>query len=97
MQLYAANPHYVTLKDKPIIVVGSGEHYGALLNRAFDYVPYLDTLAQDGLNHLRLFSGVYRELPGEFAIVNNTLAPQPEHFLCPWRQTADGRFDLDRW
>ena len=68
-----------------------------MLNRDFDYRPYLDTLAADGLNHLRLFSGTYRELPGEFGIANNNLAPLPGRFICPWRETAEGRFDFDTW
>ncbi len=97
MRLYPDNPHYLEFRGRPIVVIGSGEHYGAVLNLDFDYRPYLDRLAGAGLNQLRLFSGVYREIPGEFDIAHNNLAPQPGRFICPWRETGDGKFDLDVW
>jgi hypothetical protein len=96
LRLYPANPRYLEFRGKPIVVVGSGEHYGAVLNAAFDYRPYLDELARDGLNQLRCFSGTYREIPGEFGIVENTLAPQPDKFLCPWARTGE-KWNLAAW
>lgn len=94
MQLYTPNPHYVEFRGRPTLLVGSGEHYGAVLNTDFDYVPYLDTLQRHGLNQVRLFSGTYREVPGAFGIVENNLAPRAEAFLAPWVKTADSCFDL---
>ena len=94
MKIYPENPHYIEFRSRPIVVIGSGEHYGAVLNLDFDYLPYLDTLASDRLNQLRLFAGIYRELPGDFGITDNNLAPQPGRFICPWPQ-RDGKFDLD--
>jgi hypothetical protein len=94
MKIYPENPHYIEFRSRPIVVIGSGEHYGAVLNLDFNYLPYLDTLAQDRLNQLRLFTGIYRELPGDFGITDNNLAPQPGRFICPWPQ-KDGKFDLD--
>ncbi len=29
-------------KGKPIVLITATEHYGAVLNGQFDYVPYLD-------------------------------------------------------
>lgn len=95
--LYNHNPHYIQFRGKPTLLMASGEHYGAVLNGAFDYRTYLDTLARDGLNLTRVFTGTYREIPGEFNIANNTLAPQTAYFICPWLQTADGKFDLSRF
>ncbi len=97
LAVYTANPHYVQFRGQPTILMASGEHYGALLNGAFDYRTYLDTLARDGLNLTRIFSGTYREIPGEFNIADNMLAPQPADFICPWPQTAAGKFDLGRF
>ena len=97
MHLYADNPHYVELRGKPVLLVGSGEHYGAVLNAAFDYRPYLDSLAGSRLNLLRIFSGTYREMPGEFGIKDNNLAPALDDFLSPWERTENGRFDLTRF
>ena len=98
------NPHYFLFRGKPTILITSGEHYGAVLNQDFDYRKYLDTLARDGLNGTRTFSGAYCETPGNFNIMSNTLAPLPGRFLCPWARSstpgyANGgnKFDLKKW
>lgn len=89
LRLHPANPHYYEFRGKPAVLITSAEHYGALLNGAFDYVRYLDTLAADGLNLTRIFTGVYRETPKDFGIYRNTLAPADKDFVSPW--SADGR------
>ncbi len=98
------NPHYLEYQGRPIALVGSGEHYGAVLNLDFDYERYLDALAGDGLNLTRTFTGSYREIPGSFGIADNTLAPQPDRFIAPWaradrplREKEGPVFDLERW
>jgi len=102
--LHPANPHYFIYKDKPTILVTSGEHYGALLNLDFDYSTYLDELQSNGLNLTRIFTGAYLEPEGEFNINNNTLAPKAGRFICPWiRSSKQGapnpahQFDLTQW
>ena len=67
LALHPDNPRYFLFRGKPTVLVTSGEHYGAVLNLDFDYVRYLDALAADGLNHTRMFSGAYREIPGTSA------------------------------
>ena len=104
LSLHPDNPRYFLFRGKPEILVGSSEHYGALLNKGFDYVRYLDELAGCGLNVTRVFTGYYRECPGAFGIVKNTLAPlSNDDFVCPWERTdvpgaADGgnKFDLEK-
>jgi hypothetical protein len=98
------NGHYLVFRGKPTILVGSGEHYGAVVNLDFDQSKYLDTLAADGLNLTRLFVGTYYEKPGHFGIGNNTLAPAPGRAIVAWARSAtpgaaDGgnKFDLSRW
>ncbi len=81
---------------RPRIPIGAGEHYGALINRAFDHRSYLETLAAEGLDHVRLFLGTYFELPGQFHIDGNTLAPEPEDRSLVWCRDGDGRHDLSR-
>ena len=66
--LHPKNNHYFLWRGQPTILVTSGEHYGAVLNLDFDFERYLQTLAADGLNHTRTFSGTYREVPGSFGI-----------------------------
>lgn len=102
--LHPQNGHYFLWRGAPTILITSGEHYGVVLNLDFDYVRYLDALAADGLNHTRVFSGTYREIPGSFKITDNVLAPKADRFACPWARSeqpgcADGgpKFDLTRF
>ncbi|MBC7326723.1 cellulase family glycosylhydrolase [bacterium] len=105
LALHPRNPHYFIFRGKPLVIVGSGEHYGAVLNLDFDYIAYLDELQEKGLNHTRLFSGVYREIATSFGITDNTLAPlAPDKYICPWARSnvpgaKDGgnKFDLTKW
>jgi hypothetical protein len=104
LSLHPENPHYCRFRGKAAVLITAGEHYGAVLNLDFDQAAYLDELAAHGLNHTRLFSGTYREKPGSFGITDNTLAPAPGRYVCPWARSAtpgyfDGgnKFDLKRW
>ena len=110
LQLHPQNPHYFLFRGKPAVLITSAEHYGAVINLDFDYKPYLDELAQKGLNYTRIFSGSYTESPGlgDFNIPNNTLGPKPDRFIAPWKRAqADAysrgyhrggnKFDLNRW
>ena len=82
---------------RPTILITSAEHYGAVLNLEFDYRRYLDTLAADGMNYTRVFSGAYVEPEGAFKIARNTLAPRPGQFLAPWpRSNQPGHPDGGR-
>lgn len=94
LQLLPGNPHYFLYKNKPLVIVGSGEHYGAVMNTAFNYDVYLKTLKKDGLNTTRLFMGAYYEKPGAFGIERNTMAPQEP--LVPWKKN-NGKYDLTQW
>lgn len=96
LRLAPENPRYFLFAGKPLVLVTSGEHYGAVLNSEFNYERYLDTLRANRLNLTRTFSGSYRETPGNFQIASNTLAPAPGKFLAPWRQ-RNGKFDLTQW
>jgi hypothetical protein len=104
IRLYPDNPHYFLWRGKPAVLITSGEHYGAVLNRDFNYITYLDELARYRFNLTRIFSGTYREVPGSFNIIGNTLAPAAGRFVCPWARSpttgaTDGgnRFDITRW
>ena len=104
LALLPENPHYFLFRGKPTVLITSGEHYGAVLNADFDYVKYLDTLAADGLNLTRTFSGAYCEPAGAFNIAENTLAPKPGRLLSPWARSGEpgyanggNKFDLTKW
>jgi hypothetical protein len=102
--LHPENPHYFLFRGKPTILITSGEHYGAVLNLDFDYITYLNTLQQDGLNYTRIFTGAYVEDPGAFDISKNTLAPAMGRNTAPWARSntpgydnGGNKFDLNQW
>jgi len=102
--LHPENSHYFLWRGKPAVLVTSAEHYGAVMNLDFDFRKYLDTLAAEGMNYTRVFSGAYVEPDGAFNIKRNTLAPLSGQFICPWPRSdqpgyANGgnKFDLSRW
>lgn len=105
IRVHALNPHYFLFRGKTIALIGSGEHYGAVINLDFDYHKYLATLQSEGMNYTRLFPGSYVEVPAKsFGILRNDLAPPPGRFTAPWaRSSAPGyagggnKFDLERW
>ena len=91
---HPANPHYFLYRGRPLVIVSSGEHYGAVLNGDFNWRKYLETLEHEGMNYTRIFAGTYREVAGDFGIERNTLAPA--QFVAPWA-VRDGKFDLEHW
>jgi hypothetical protein len=105
IRLHPANPHYFLFRGKAVALITSGEHYGAVLNRDFDYRRYLAALGADGLNYTRLFAGSYVEVPAKsFGILHNDLAPEPGRFLAPWARSemsgyagGGNKFDLEKW
>ncbi len=95
---------YLEFNGKPTVLITSAEHYGAVLNLDFDYDRYLDTLAADGLNYTRIFTGSYVERASSFGIEHNTLAPAKGRLIAPWARSdrpgyvnGGNRFDLDQW
>lgn len=105
ISLHPQNPHYFLFHNRALALIGSGEHYGAVLNGDFDYAKYLATLEADGMNYTRMFGGSYVEVPAKsFGILRNDLAPAPGQFVAPWArsQTAGyagggNKFDLEQW
>ncbi|MDB6032127.1 MAG: Myo-inositol 2-dehydrogenase, partial [Verrucomicrobiales bacterium] len=74
------------------------------LNLDFNYLTYLNTLRNDGLNLTRTITGAYVEPMGAFNIAQNTLAPKGERFICPWARSSTpgypnggNKFDLSKW
>ena len=103
--LHPKNPHYFEFRGKAVALVTSGEHYGAVLNGAFDYQRYLEALTADHLNYTRLFGGSYVEVPmRSFGIRRNDLAPEPGRSIAPWARSGTAgyegggnKFDLEQW
>jgi hypothetical protein len=103
IQASSANPHYYSYKGKPILLITSAEHYGAVINKDFDYVAYLDALQAHGLNYTRFYPGAMFEPVGKF-MKGNTLGPNPGSLVVPWARSdvpgyhlGGNKFDLDHW
>ena len=100
--LHPENPHYFLFRGRPTALITSAEHYGAVINLDFDYVPYLDALAAHRLNYTRIYPGALFEREGDF-IAENVLAPRTGRLILPWARSAEpgcadggNKFDLDR-
>lgn len=104
LSVHPDNPHYFIYKGNPTILIGSTEHYGALMNLDFDYSAYFQELSRNNLNTTRTFSGVFTEHVDWYNIVDNTMAVDSGRFVCPWaRSNVSGyinggnKFDLESW
>jgi hypothetical protein len=104
VSVHPDNPHYFLFRGKPALLIGSTEHYGAVMNLDFDYVTYFNELAESRLNVTRTFTGIYVEPQGAFRIQKNTLAPAYGRFICPWARSREqgyanggNKFDLTRF
>jgi hypothetical protein len=97
-------------RGKPMKILTSAEHYGAVVNGDFDYEIYLKEMQRTGQNMTRVFA-FYRETanggPGDISsmVKANTLAPETSAAVLPF-QRVDGhgkaldgldKFDLEKW
>ena len=103
IKIHPENPHYFIYRGKPTILITSAEHYGAMINKDFDYVAYFDMLKSYGLNSTRIYPGAMFEPQGKF-LPGNTLGPRPRSLIVPWARSdqpgnlfCGNKFDLDRW
>ncbi len=110
VSIHAPNSHYFQYKGKPVVLITSDHHYGAVIDRDFDYVRYLDYLARSGMNLTRIYPGGMFESPGKY-LPGNPLGPLPGRQILPWAKSDETganaalaeagqpsyKFDLDRW
>jgi hypothetical protein len=103
LAVHPENPHYYIFQGKPTVLVTSAEHYGAVVNKDFDYVAYLDALHSYGLNYTRIYPGFLFEPIGKFG-KGNTLGVKATSLTVPWARSQEpgyalsgNKFDLDRW
>jgi len=96
------NPHYFQYGGKEIILITSAEHYGAVINKKFDYVKYFDKLQKYGLNYTRIYPGAFVEREGKWMPEDN-MAPGIDT-IVPWARSdtpgyygGGNKFDLNKW
>lgn len=102
---HPANPHYFVYQGQPVVLITTDEHYGAVINRDFDYVPFLDRLHEYGMNLTRIYPGAYVEMKDQY-VPGNPLGPAPDRYILPWKKSAEAganrhlgryKYDLASW
>ncbi len=92
------------------VLITSDHHYGAVIDRDFDYTAYLNYLAEQGMNHTRIYPGGMFEPPDKY-LPGNPLGPLPGRQILPWTQSTETganpalaaagqpsyKFDLEQW
>jgi hypothetical protein len=105
LSVHPDNHRYFVYCGNPLVLVTSDQHYGAVINRDFDYAAFLSTLKSRNLNFTRIYPGAYIERKEDFTPGNN-LGPLEGRQILPWaRTTATGahpvlggfKYDLDTW
>lgn len=110
VKVWHSNPHYFFYKEKPLVLITSDQHYGAVIDLDFDFAKYLDFLSAQGMNLTRIYPGGMFEPPDKY-LPGNPLGPRPGRQILPWAKTSQTganpalaepcqpsyRFDLDSW
>ena len=101
IQIHSENPKLFEFRDKPLVLVTATEHYGAVMNRPFNFETYLADVAEKRITLTRLFTH-FRELQTPINPYS-TCKPESPDYLAPFERTGPGRahdqelkFDLDR-
>jgi hypothetical protein len=110
IQVYPVNPHYFIYKNNLIVLITSDHHYGAVIDKDFDFMRYLEYLANNGMNLTRIYPGGMFE-PTDKYLPGNPLGPRRGRQILPWAisdQTGANpllaesgqpsyKYDLDSW
>jgi hypothetical protein len=81
LSLHPDNQHYFLFRGKPAILVGSTEHYGAVMNLDFDYSMYLDEISDKGMNIAEPFQVICLNHRALLALQRTLLHPRGG-FIC---------------
>jgi Family of unknown function (DUF6298)/Cellulase (glycosyl hydrolase family 5) len=102
VSLHPENSRYFLFRNRPLALVAATEHYGSIINRAFDFERYLADAADKHQTMTRTFL-LFREQQS----ARNPCSPcKPEspEFVTPWPRTGPGnaidgepKYDLNQW
>ena len=104
------NPHYFFYKGKPLVLITSDHHYGAVIDKDFDYVKYLNYLSDNSMNLTRIYPGGMFETTDKY-LPGNPLGPRSGRQLLPWAKSDQPganpllaepgqpsyKYDLNKW
>src|SRR5580692_649214 len=95
------NSRYFLFRGKPLVLVTASEHYGSVMNRAFDFERYLDDAAEHKMTLTRTFL-LFRELQSP-RNPSSPAKPESPDFVTPYLRTGPGTaldgepiYDLDQ-
>lgn len=101
IRIHPQNPKLFEFRGQPRVLLTATEHYGAVMNRPFQFERYLADAAEKHMTLTRLFL-LFRELQ---ASINpySTCKPETPDYIAPFVRTGPGRaldqelkYDLDR-
>ncbi len=110
VRICPSNPHYFEYKGRPLVLITSDHHYGAVIDRDFDFARFLNYLASHGMNLTRVYPGGMFEPPDKY-LQGNPLGPRSGRQILPWARSSQTgahpalaepgqpsyKFDLDQW
>lgn len=105
VSLSPENPCYFFYKGKPVLLLSSDHHYGAVIDSQFDYNTSLEYLGNQGMNITRIYAGAMFEPDNKF-YRENPLGPAAGKQILPWVQTTQAgaaaqlggfKYDLGHW
>jgi hypothetical protein len=102
ISLHPDNPRYFLFRGRPLVLIAATEHYGSVINRAFDFDRYLADAADKHQTMTRTFL-LFREQQSA-RNPSSPCKPESPDFVTPWPRTGPGnaidgepRYDLDQW
>jgi hypothetical protein len=105
-----SNPHYFIYKGKPLVLITSDHHYGAVIDMDFDYAKFLNYMSDNKMNLTRIYPGGMFEPPDKYQ-KGNPLGPLQGRQILPWTMSSQEganvllaekgkpayKYDLDKW
>ncbi|UVI33033.1 glycoside hydrolase family 5 protein [Paenibacillus spongiae] len=102
IRIHPDNPKLFEFRGKPLVLLCATEHYGAVMNRPFDYASYLKDAYDKQQTLTRLFV-LFRELQSAMNPYS-TCKPESPDYIAPFARSGQGKaldgqplYDLDQW
>ena len=86
-RLHPENPHYFLYRGRPRVLITATEHYGAVINRNFNYARYLAEAADKAATLSRCFL-LFRELEGIPLNPHSPCKPRPGEYVAPFARSG---------
>ena len=95
-------PQVFLFRGQPLVLLAASEHYGSVVNRAFDFKRYLAEAADKKQTMTRTFL-LFREHKAS-RNPSSPIKPESPDYIAPWPRVGPGKaidgepkYDLDQW